>query len=177
VYLGRADQQVKVRGYRIELGEIEAVLRQHDLVREAAVMVREDKPGEKRIVGYVVAERNRTPRLGELRRLMSEKLPEYMVPSNFMTLKSLPLTRNGKVDRTALPAVDGSQFELEQLFAPPCTLVEELLAGIWSEILDVEKVGIDDNFFMLGGDSIRSIQISAQAQQRGLALTHQRIFE
>ena len=177
VYVGRVDGQVKVRGYRIELGEIEAVLQRHDAVREATVTVREDKPGEKRIVAYIVAERNAMPVSGELRSFMAEKLPEYMLPSNFIMLKSLPLTQNGKVDHAALPAVDGSSSELRQSFAPPRTLAEELLAGIWSEVLGVEKVSIDDNFFALGGDSIRSIQISAQAQRRGLALTHQLTFQ
>lgn len=157
-FLGRTDHQVKIRGYRIELGEIEAVLEQHPGVREAVVLAREDEPGDKRLVAYVVPNGRQKPTSGELRRLLQEKLPDYMVPSAFVTLEAMPLTPNGKVDRRALPAPAPTRPELERAFVAPRTLVEIKLAEIWAQVLGIEQIGIHDNFFELGGHSLASTQ-------------------
>jgi len=177
-YVGRADAQVKIRGFRIELGEVESVLREHSGVAEAVVIAREDEGGrEKRMVAYVVSNGAAEElTVGELRSHLSEKLPEYMIPAGFVMLAEMPLTPNGKIDRKALPAPD--QFRSEaQGFVAPRTQYEELLAGIWSQTLGVERVGINDNFFELGGDSILSIQITARANQAGLRFTPKQLFQ
>jgi len=176
-FLGRVDHQVKVRGFRIELGEIEAVLGQHPAVREAVALARGDEQGHKRLVAYVVPEQEESPNIGELRSFLKEKLPEYMVPSTFVTLDTLPLMPSGKVNRRALPAPDQTRPELESVYVAPRTPVEEVLAGIWSQILGLEQVGVHDNFFELGGDSILSIQVIARANQAGLHLTPTQIFQ
>jgi acyl-coenzyme A synthetase/AMP-(fatty) acid ligase/acyl carrier protein len=174
-YLGRSDHQVKVRGFRIELGEIEAVLSQHPVVQEAIVLVREDVPGDKRLVAYVVASQF-NPKSNDLRHFLSERLPEYMVPSIFVQLEAIPLTPNGKADRKALPEPDTTRPELDNAFIAPRTPIETKLAEIWAEVLRVERVGIRDNFFELGGDSILSLQIVAKANQTGLKLTPKELF-
>ena len=162
-----------MRGHRIELGEIEAALRQHESVREAVVVAREDAPGDKRLVAYVVAEGEASP-VSDLRAHLGLLVPDYMTPAHFVVLDELPLTHNGKVDRKALPAPDsGSANEFEQ----PRDGVEEVLAGIWSEVLRVERVGVHDNFFELGGDSILSIKVMSRAREAGLEFTLQDIFE
>jgi len=140
-FLGRIDNQVKIRGFRIELGEIESVLGTHPGVRETVVLAREDSPGDKRLVAYVVAAPAFFPSASELRSFLKQKLPEYMVPSAFVFLDALPLTPNGKLDRNALPAPDLSRPELEQGFVAPRTPLEEIIAQIWAEVLKVEKVG------------------------------------
>jgi non-ribosomal peptide synthase protein (TIGR01720 family) len=175
-FLGRLDDQVKIRGFRIELGEIEALLGQHPAVQETVVMVREDVPGNKRLVAYVVINQAAAPTIPKLRHFLKQQLPEYMVPSAFVLLDALPLTPNGKVDRRALPAPDTTRPELAGTYVTPRTSVEELLAGIWTDVLRLEKVGIHDNFFELGGDSILSIQIMARANQAGLRLTPKQLF-
>jgi amino acid adenylation domain-containing protein len=149
-FLGRADHQVKIRGFRIELGEVEAQLRTHAQVREAVVVAREDG-GEKRLVGYVVADANVTA--NELKDHVRKRLPEYMVPSAVVLLEKLPLTPNGKVDRNALPAPEASSAENREFVAPQ-TDIEQLLAEIWSEVLGVKAISIHDNFFELGGHSL-----------------------
>jgi amino acid adenylation domain-containing protein len=164
-FLGRNDHQVKIRGFRIELGEIEAVLEQHAAVRDAVVLAREDVSGDKRLVGYIVPNQEPTPTPHDLRSYLKEKLPEYMVPSAFVFLESLLLTPNGKVDRRALPAPDENRPELKEAFVKPRTPVEELLAGIWAEVLKLEKVGIHDNFFDLGGHSLLGTKLIAQIQK------------
>jgi acyl carrier protein len=164
-FVGRMDQQVKIRGYRIELGEIEAVLRQHGGVREGVVMVREDEPGEKRLVAYVVADQERIPNVSELRGHLKEKLPEYMIPGAFVMLESLPLTPNGKVDRRRLPVPEQIRPELEQGYQAARTMVEEILVGIWSEVLGVKRVGVEDNFFELGGHSLLATQVVSRVRQ------------
>ncbi|MDQ3918632.1 MAG: AMP-binding protein, partial [Acidobacteriota bacterium] len=176
-YVGRADEQVKVRGFRIELGEIEAAVASHPSVREAAVLAREDVPGDKQLVAYVAVHEAARVTLEELRSFLQERLPDYMVPPAFVFMGALPLTPNGKVDRRALPAPDRSRPELEESYAPPTTPAEETLARVWSEVLGVERVGIHDNFFNLGGDSIRSIQVRAAAQGAGLDFSIQQLFQ
>jgi amino acid adenylation domain-containing protein len=158
-YLGRTDDQVKLRGFRIELGEIETVLKQHPVVRQAVVAVREDKPGNKHLVAYLVLQVSFGDTLSELRHFVGEKLPNYMVPSAFVQLESLPLTPNGKVDRRALPAPDRARFGSEKTFALPRTPIEEVLAGIWAQVLGCESVSIHDNFFDLGGHSLLATQV------------------
>ncbi|HYO54384.1 amino acid adenylation domain-containing protein, partial [Archangium sp.] len=158
-YLGRVDFQVKIRGLRIELGEIEAVLAQHPAVREAVVVVREDTPGGARLVAYMVAHSGQTVHEEELRAFLSGKLPEYMVPTALVALEKLPLTPNGKVDRRALPAPAPRDAES---FVAPRTPGEELVAGIWAQLLGVPKVGRHDNFFALGGNSLRATQAASR---------------
>jgi len=154
-FLGRIDGQVKIRGFRIELGEIENVLAQAPGVREAIVLAREDTPGEKRLVAYMVPDRNLSSLTGELRTFLKEKLPEYMVPSAFVELERLPLTPSGKVDRQALPLPDQS----EETFVSPRTSIEEALTRIWADILKLERVGIHDNFFHFGGHSLLATHV------------------
>ncbi len=176
-FLGRVDYQVKIHGFRIELGEIETTLSQHPGVREAVVVAREDRPGEKRLVAYLVPHREQSPSINELRGFLSERLPDYMLPSAFVMLETLPLTPNGKIDRKALPAPDQTRPELETTYVAPSTPEEETLQRIWTEVLGLERVGVHDNFFELGGDSIRSIQVIARANQAGLRLTPMQVFQ
>jgi len=174
-YLGRIDNQVKIRGFRIELGEIEAVLTQYPQVQSSVIIAREDTPGNKRLVAYIVPEKEATPTPNEMRQCLKEKLPEYMIPSAFVILESLPLTPNGKIDRRALPETNLCG-EIELNFVAPRNLEEEILAKIWSQVLRVEPVGIYDNFFELGGDSILTIQIITRARKAGLELTPKQLF-
>jgi amino acid adenylation domain-containing protein/non-ribosomal peptide synthase protein (TIGR01720 family) len=153
------------------------MLAQHPQVREAVIIVQEDKSGDKRLVAYTVPNIEPAPTANELRSFLKKDLPEYMLPTSFVTLDALPLTRNGKIDRRALPAPDTSRSTLETSFVAPCTPTESILAGIWAEILGREQIGIHDNFFELGGDSILSIQIVARANQIGLVLTPQQLFQ
>ncbi|PIE25756.1 MAG: non-ribosomal peptide synthetase [Micrococcales bacterium] len=173
--LGRVDDQVKVRGFRIELGEIEAALTGCDRVREAVVAAR-DEGGEKRLVAYVVPD-GATPTTTDLRADLRRVLPDYMVPSAFVTLDALPVTVGGKVDRRALPAPTGARPEFAEQFVPPRTEPEQVLAAVWEEVLGVDRVGANDNFFELGGDSILSIQIVARARQRGVTITPKQLFD
>jgi len=158
-YVGRLDQQVKVRGFRIELGEIEAVVGEHPAVREVAVLAREDGPGERRVVAYIMAHAGASLELGELRGFLRQRVPEYMVPSAFVRLEAMPLTPSGKVDRRALPAPDQERPALEEVFVATRTPVEELLAEIWAEVLGLEQVGIYDSFFDLGGHSLLATRL------------------
>ena len=151
-FLGRSDDQVKIRGFRIEPGEVRTVIAAHPGVGESFVLTREDSPAEPRLVAYVVAGRNAAVSSEELRGWVREQLPDYMVPSAFVLMKALPLTPNGKVDRRALPSPE--EVWPERAYTAPRTPVEELVAGIWSEVLRIEKVGTHDNFFELGGNSL-----------------------
>lgn len=174
-FLGRIDNQVKIRGFRIELGEIEAVLGQHPQVAQAVVEVNENG-GVKRLVGYFVArEQASSPSTADMRRFLRDKLPDYMVPAVFVALPALPVTANGKVDRRALPAPAAGQSSIDDYVAPQ-TETEQLLAGIWADVLRLERVGTRHNFFALGGDSILCIQIVARAGQADLRLSPKDIF-
>ncbi|QRN99308.1 amino acid adenylation domain-containing protein [Archangium violaceum] len=158
-YLGRVDFQVKVRGFRIELGEVEAELEAWPAVREAVVVVREDVPGDKRLVAYVVGQAGQALEVGVLREQLKARLPEYMVPSAFVVLEALPLSPNGKVDRKALPVPGGAQGAREDTYVAPRNELETDLARIFGELLQVEKVGIHDDFFALGGHSLLATQV------------------
>ena len=155
----RIDNQVKIRGYRIELGEVESVLAQHPAIQQAVVIAREDTPGDRRLVAYCVATADSNPLPHDLRSYLKHKLPDYMIPSTFVLLDSLPLAPNGKLDRKALPAPDHGRPELDDGFAAPKTPLEETLANIWAEFLKLDKVGIHDNFFHLGGHSLLATQV------------------
>jgi amino acid adenylation domain-containing protein/non-ribosomal peptide synthase protein (TIGR01720 family) len=176
-FLGRIDHQVKVRGFRIELGEIEAVLVQHPALREVVILTREDTPGHKRLVAYMVSDQEPPPSVNELRDFLHEKLPDYMVPSAFVAMDALPLTPSGKVDRRALPAPEQARTRLEVAYIAPRTPEEETLADVWVRLLGLERVGIRDSFFELGGDSILIIQMIAQAGQAGLHITPKQVFQ
>ncbi|MGP4004549.1 amino acid adenylation domain-containing protein [Streptomyces sp. 8N706] len=173
-YLGRADDQVKVRGFRIELGEIETALGRHPEVRDAVVVVHRDEASRARLVAYLVADRDITT--GELRSHLAGSLPDYMVPALYMPLERLPLTPSGKVDRRALPEPDVQAGRLGSDYTAPRDATEEILAAVWADVLGVERVGVHDNFFDLGGDSILSIQVVSRARQAGLHLTSKLLF-
>ncbi|MEH1767283.1 MAG: amino acid adenylation domain-containing protein [Nostoc sp.] len=164
-YLGRIDHQVKIRGFRIELGEIEALINRYPAVRETVVVVREDSADSQRLVAYVVSHSEQTLTMTELRRFLESKLPNYMVPAAFVMLEALPLTPNGKVDRKVLPAPDTARPELEAVYQPPQTEVEQTIAKIWQEVLHVKDVGINDNFFELGGHSLLLLQVHSKLQK------------
>ena len=158
-FLGRVDNQVKIRGFRIELDEIEKLLIQHPDVKQVAVIAREDIPGDKRLVAYIVLNQKPEAIVATLKRFLEEKLPKYMVPGVFVILDSLPLTPNGKVDRQNLPAGDRIRPDLEETFVAPRNPIEEKLASIWAELLGIEPIGINDNFFNLGGHSLIAAQM------------------
>jgi len=195
-FLGRIDHQVKIRGFRIELGEIEAVLGQHPDVRETAVLAREDEPGDpssspfvlgpkdqglrpgKRLVAYVVPRDEQMLGVSDLRAFLKKKLPDYMVPSAFVLLDALPLTPNGKVDRRALPAPDMARPEQGEAYVAPHTPAQEVLARIWAEVLELEQVGIHDDFFDLGGHSLLATQVISRIRDAfQLELSLQSFFE
>ena len=150
-FIGRVDNQVKIRGFRIELGEIEALLSQHSDVQQAIVIAREDIPGDKRLVAYIVPKQKVDLSVTTIKRFLQEKLPHYMMPAVFVILDSLPLTPNGKVDRRNLPACDRTRPNLEESFVAPRNPIEEKLASIWAELLRLDLIGVNDNFFYLGG--------------------------
>ncbi|MEK8019856.1 MAG: alpha/beta fold hydrolase, partial [Candidatus Parabeggiatoa sp.] len=164
-YLGRIDNQVKIRGFRIELGEIEAALTQHPDVLENSVVVHEASQTDKRLVAYIVLYKEQVIENTALRSFLTERLPDYMVPSAFVTLENLPLTPNGKIDRRTLSQLSVSHEISEKTFVAPRTPEEELLAGIWASVLGVERVGVNDNFFELGGHSLLAVSLLAQIEQ------------
>ena len=192
-FLGRRDNQVKIRGFRIELGEIETVLGQHPGIEAAVVVPREDAPGDKRLVAYVVPrEGSATPftsgraghaadlalDLTDIRNHLKGKLPEYMVPAVFVPLPVLPLTPNGKVDRKALPAPEQVRPALNESFVAPRTSTEQMLAQIWCEVLGLDKAGVQDNFFELGGHSLMVIQVISRLRETvQVELPMDRFFE
>jgi acyl carrier protein len=163
-FLGRSDQQIKLRGYRIEPNEITALLNRHPGVQSSVVIAREDRPGEKRLVAYLILDVVEESRVtaGSLRKLLSKHLPDYMVPVVFVRLDTMPLTANGKVDRSRLPLPNASNMVREEVVDKPRTPIEERVAGIVAALLGIELVGIEDNFFMLGGHSLLGTQIIAR---------------
>jgi amino acid adenylation domain-containing protein len=179
-YLGRRDQQVKLKGYRIELGEIEETLNRHEEVGKVAVVMQEEK-GERRIVAYVAEERREEEEARvtsrELRAYLEERLPEFMIPERIVMLEEMPLTTNGKINRNALPETGKLRPDSEGAYVAPRSFEEEALAAIWAEVLVLEQIGIYDNFFALGGDSIRSVRVVALANERGFNLTVEDIFQ
>jgi glycopeptidolipid biosynthesis protein len=168
-YLGRADEQVKIRGYRIELGEVQAALAGLDGVEQAAVIAREDRPGDKRLVGYITGAADPVG----ARAALAEKLPAYMVPAAVVAIEHLPLTVNGKLDKRALPA---PEYHDADRYRAPMSQVEEILAGIYAQVLGMERVGVDDSFFDLGGDSILSMQVVARARAAGVVCRPRDVF-
>jgi len=164
-YLGRIDQQVKIRGFRIELGEIEARLSQHPAVQETVVIAREDAPGNKRLVAYVVPLPEQKPTISALRSFLQEQLPDYMVPAAFVVLDALPLSSNGKVHVAALPVPDSLRPDLEVTYTAPRSELEHTIAVVWQEALKVNKVGIHDNFFELGGHSLLLVQVHSRLRE------------
>jgi amino acid adenylation domain-containing protein len=174
-FLGRVDDQVKIRGFRIEPGEVEAVLSSHPAVEAVAVVAREDKPGVKRLVAYLIPAAGQSVESGQLRGFLGAVLPDYMVPSAFVGLSEFPLTANGKLDRRGLPAPDES-VGVGTGFVAARTEVERVLVGIWAEVLGRARVGVEDNFFELGGDSILSIQVVSRARRAGLGLMPRDVF-
>lgn len=177
-FLGRVDYQVKIRGFRIELGEIETVLSQHPAIAKCVVIDREDTPGDRRLVAYLVCSQVYLPPADEFRRFLQKKLPDYMVPSAFVALADLPLTPNGKVDRRALPKPDVSQTKLSAQFVAPRDQLETQLTSIWEEIMGVQPIGVTDNFFDLGGHSLLAVRLFAQIEKTfGKALPLATLFQ
>jgi acyl carrier protein len=177
LYLSRLDHQVKLRGHRIELGEIESALVAHEGVSSAVVLLREDRPGDQRLVAYIVGTEDASPSPEELRSHLGESLPPYMLPAHFLRLPSLPLTPNLKVDRKALPAPEGDR-QLGATYVAPRGAAEERLAMIWGEILGAEQVGAEDNFFALGGHSLLATQVVSRLREElGVELPLRALFE
>jgi len=163
--LGRLDHQVKIRGMRVELGEIEAVIGQHPAVVETVVVARENRAGDKQLVAYVVPKQEAAVSISDLRSFLKEHLPIYMVPAVFVLLDALPLTPNGKVDRRALPDPGKLHLEPEVAYVAPRSEVERTIVSAWQEVLQIEKVGVNDNFFDLGGHSLLLIQLQSKLQE------------
>jgi len=175
-FVGRIDDQVKLRGYRIELGEIENNLLTHPGISATAVIVREDSPGDKRLVAYLVPAGDTAPAIGDLRTHLQRDLPDYMVPTSYVTLDALPLTPNGKTDRKALPAPDHHRPDLGVDYAAPRNAVEEEIVAIWRDVLGLTEVGIHDNFFHLGGQSIKAVRVAARVRANGRTVSLQQIM-
>jgi amino acid adenylation domain-containing protein len=174
-YKGRIDGQVKVRGYRIELGEVEVAMEKHAAIQQAVAAVREDRPGLKRLVGYYVPQG--TISTNELRRHLASSLPDYMVPSAFVAVREMPRTPSGKIDRKALPVPDVKRPDLDVAYVRPSGQMQEAIAAVWADLLAIDQVGIDDNFFDLGGNSLLSIQCVAQLESRGLKLPIVKLYQ
>jgi acyl carrier protein len=165
-FLSRIDHQVKIRGFRVEPGEIEATLRQYPGVRDAVVLVREDDPGDKRLVAYLLVAEGMELNTGALRNFMKERLPDYMTPSAFVSLHAWPLTTNGKIDRRALPVPDQNVYHAGEELDQPRNEVEETLTGLWADALKLPAVGIHDNFFELGGHSLLAMRLMSRVRER-----------
>jgi aryl carrier-like protein len=175
-FLGRNDFQVKIRGFRIELGEIEARLTSHPSVQDAVVLAREDQPGDKRLVAYIVPRNQAQLDAETLREHLANGLPDYMIPAAYVSLDALPLSPNGKLDRKALPAPGIDAFSTAA-FEEPEGETEILLAGIWQELLRVDRVGRFDNFFQLGGHSLLAVSLIERMRQTGLQTDIRRLFQ
>jgi len=164
-FIGRLDHQIKIRGYRIEPGDIEAALEKHPLIKEACVIAHEFGPADKRLVAYLAAGQAQAPGISEIRAFLAAKLPEYMIPSSFVALETLPLNANGKVDRKALPLPEATRPELNAAYLAPESGTEKVIAALWREVLHLDKVGIRDNFFDLGGNSVMIVRIHHRLKQ------------
>jgi len=169
-FLDRIDFQVKVSGFRIEPGEIEAVLQEQPDVSQCVVVAQKDAAGDSRLAAYLVPRGEHRPTATQLREFLRARLPDHMVPSAFQVLDALPLNSSGKVDRAALPSLKGVRPELDRVYVAPRTALETLLANVWAEVLEIDKVGIHDNFFDLGGASLKSLRIMSRLQEAGLPL-------
>ncbi len=174
-FKGRIDGQVKVRGYRIELGEVEVALEKHPAIEAAVATVREDRPGLKRLIGYYIAKQDVS--VNDLRKHLAALVPDYMVPSAFVAVAEFPRTPSGKIARTALPAPDLKRPELDVAYVAPVTAVQKTIANVWADLLGIDRVGLDDNFFDLGGNSLLSIQGVAQLEGHGLALPIVKLYQ
>jgi acyl carrier protein len=159
LYRERKDFQVKIRGNRVEIAEAEGALLEHPLIKEAVIVAREEQPGNIRLVAYLTSNRMPAPNVSELRNFLKEKLPDYMIPSAFVLLDALPHTPNGKIDRNALPAPGQSRPKLQVAYLPPGTPTEHTLVQVWADVLKLDQVGVDDNFFDLGGNSLLASQV------------------
>ncbi|MEU3495181.1 amino acid adenylation domain-containing protein [Kitasatospora cineracea] len=175
-FLGRIDDQIKIRGFRVELGEIEAALAAHPQVAQAVVLLREDNPGDRQLVGYLVPAGDTLPDAADLRAALGRTLPEYMVPAVFVPIDAVPLTTNGKLDKRALPAPDAGAIRARREYAAPRTPLEERIAGLWSDVLGVERIGVEDSFFDLGGDSIRAVALIGALRADGLDASVRDVF-
>ncbi|MGF1989804.1 MAG: non-ribosomal peptide synthetase [Nostoc sp. ZfuVER08] len=164
-YIGRIDNQIKIRGFRVELGEIEGVINQHPSVSASVAILREDKPGNQNLIAYITLYPDKTLTISQLRRFLQNKLLDHMLPTAFMILEALPLTSNGKVDRRALPMPDALRPELEVAYVVPQTEVEKTIASVWQKALNLEKIGIHDNFFEIGGHSLLLVTVHSQLQE------------
>jgi acyl carrier protein len=172
------DHQVKIRGHRVELGEIEALLNEHPAVRESVVIAKESATGDKRLVAYVVPRDGHVPTRKELRRYALERMPEHMVPAEVVTMTAFPQTPNQKIDRKALPAPDAMGPESERGLEPPATVTEEAVAGLWSELLSIPRIGRNDNFFESGGHSLLAMQLVSRVRVHfGVDLPLKNLFE
>jgi len=171
-FRGRRDEQVKIRGFRVELGEIENALLTHPNIRQAFVITRQLDDGNKELVAYIVGQVNIT----EIRAYLANNLPDYMIPAHFVSLDSLPLNLNGKVDKQALPTPESTSLTLGTTYVAPRTEIEQQLAAVWQKVLDKQKIGIYDNYFALGGDSIKAIQIASRLHQENLKVEVKDIF-
>jgi acyl carrier protein len=176
-FLGRIDNQIKIRGFRIELEEIEAVLSEHEQVKEAIVVVWEEAAGDQRLVAYVVGEDSRVSG-GELRRYLSDRVPEYMVPNAIVILERMPLLPNSKINRAALPPPEWGKSADKAEFVAPRTPTEEAVAEIWKEVLNVDRLSVEDDFFEIGGHSLLATQIITRINQAfDLSVPLRRAFE
>jgi hypothetical protein len=164
-FLGRSDHQVKLRGHRIEPGDIEATLERHPAVRQAVVSVQEDSPGEKRLVAYLVSYQDLSFDIEEIREFSKTYLPEYMIPAGWVKLENMPLTPNGKICRHALPAAEQRNLIDERILTPPDSPLEQVLVGIWCDILNLDEVGIYENFFKIGGHSILASRLISSLRE------------
>ena len=176
-YLGRSDSQVKVHGYRIELGEIEAALAQHHDVQQTVVVARKDGPGAAKLVAYIVGKRGAHLTAAELREYLEKKLPSHMIPFAYVTMEAIPLTINGKVDKARLPAPEVGAASPTRAYVAPHTPQEKIMADIFAEVLRIQQVGVTDNLFELGADSLHVFQITSRATQAGLSVTPKLVLQ
>lgn len=176
-YLGRSDSQVKVHGYRIELGEIEAALAQHHGVQQTVVVARKDGPGAAKLVAYIVGKSGTNLTPTELREYLEKKLPAHMIPFAYVTMEAIPLTVNGKVDKARLPAPEVGAGSPTRVYVAPRTSQEKIMANIFAEVLGIEQVGVTDNLFELGADSLHVFQITSRAGQAGLSVTPKMVLQ